>query len=198
MRGRSKTTTEVMIEPASDATLVALALQDRRAFGLLFDRYWDPIFRFCYVRLGDFHVSEDAASQVFERALAGLERFSVSERGHNVRAWLFGIARNVLHETHRSSQRQVRAALDDANEVASSDRSIEQQIIDAEQRIQLFELFDRLSNDQRELLELRLAGLTSAEIGELLGKSAGAIRTAQSRTVDALRTFVAQEGIDHD
>lgn len=198
MRGRSKATVEVRHEPAADAELLARALQDRRAFGLLFDRYWDAVFRFCYFRLGDWHLAEDAASQVFERALAGLERFAVSEGEHNVRAWLFGIARNVLHETYRTAQRQTSATLDDAQEIASGERSVEQQAIDAEQRAQLSQLFERLSEEQRALLELRLAGLSSAEIGALLGKSAGAIRTAQSRTVDTLRTFVAQEGIDHD
>jgi RNA polymerase sigma-70 factor (ECF subfamily) len=198
MRGRAKSTTEAMPASMPDATLVARALIERHAFGFIFDRYWDAIFRFCYFRLGDWHLAEDAASQVFERALAGLERFAASDGEHNVRAWLFGIARNVLHETRRATQRQGGAVLEEAREIASSDRSVEQQAIDAEQRAQLRALFARLNDEQRELLELRLAGLSSAEIGELLGKSAGAIRTAQSRTVDTLRTFVAQEGFDHD
>ena len=94
MRGRSRTTTEAMPESMPDATLVAQALIDRRAFGHIFDRYWDAIFRFCYFRIGDWHRAEDAASQVFERALAGLERFAETDRAHNLRAWLFGIARN--------------------------------------------------------------------------------------------------------
>jgi RNA polymerase sigma-70 factor (ECF subfamily) len=198
MRGRSKTTTEAMPASMPDATLVAQALVDRHAFGLIFDRYWDAIFRFCYFRLGDWHLAEDAASQVFERALAGLDRFAVSEGEQNLRAWLFGIARNVVHETARTCNRGPRTGLDDAQEIAANELPVEEQLIESERQHLLFELFGRLSADQRELLELRLAGLSSAEIGALLGKSAGAVRTAQSRTVDALRNFVAQEGFDHD
>lgn len=198
MRGRSKTTTQAMTEPAPDAILIARALQDRRAFAAIFDRYWDDIFRSCYFRLGDWHLAEDAASQVFERALAGLDRFATSDGEYNLRAWLFGIARNVLHETNRATYRVVNAPLDDAQQLTSSDRSIDDDLIDAEQRRFLFALLDRLSDDQRELLELRLAGLSSAEIGALLGKTAGAVRTAQSRTVDTLKILAAQEGYDHD
>ena len=65
---------------ASDVVLVARAQRDRRAFASLFDRYWDPIFRFCYYRVGDWQEAEDAASQVFTNALAGLARFRPEER----------------------------------------------------------------------------------------------------------------------
>jgi RNA polymerase sigma-70 factor (ECF subfamily) len=44
-----------------------------------------------------------------------------------------------------------------------------------------------LPNDQRRILELRLAGLTSVEIGQVLGKSAGAVKVAQSRSIARLR-----------
>ena len=44
-----------------------------------------------------------------------------------------------------------------------------------------------LPSDQRRILELRLAGQKSAEIGEVLGKSAGAVKVAQSRSIARLR-----------
>lgn len=48
----------------------------------------------------------------------------------------------------------------------------------------------QVPDDQRELLELRLAGLSASEIAEVLGRSPGAIRTAHSRAVANLRTLM--------
>ena len=45
--------------------------------------------------------------------------------------------------------------------------------------------------NQRDIIELRLAGLTTAEVGEVLGMSRGAVKTAQSRAYKRLRDLLA-------
>jgi len=62
-------------------------------------------------------------------------------------------------------------------------------------------LLSRLPEKQRELLELRLAGLTAVEIARVLGWSHGAVRKAESRAIQTLRGQVnvglgAKEGSD--
>jgi RNA polymerase sigma factor (sigma-70 family) len=52
-------------------------------------------------------------------------------------------------------------------------------------------LLAHLSADQRDLLELRLAGLTDAEIARSLGRSHGAVRTSQYRAIARLRALVS-------
>jgi DNA-directed RNA polymerase specialized sigma24 family protein len=52
---------------------------------------------------------------------------------------------------------------------------------------------NQLKPDQRELLELRLAGLKNAEIARILGRSHDAIRKEQSRIVKSLRILVGQQ-----
>jgi RNA polymerase sigma-70 factor (ECF subfamily) len=50
--------------------------------------------------------------------------------------------------------------------------------------------YGKLSEDERELLDLRVIGALSAEeVGEILGRRPGAIRTAQSRALTRLRIF---------
>src|SRR4051812_26148265 len=61
--------------PRDDEALVAAAQVDRAAFAPLYQRYADPVFRFCYRRLGDRALAEDATSRVFERVLAALSRY---------------------------------------------------------------------------------------------------------------------------
>ena len=83
----------------SDEDLVVLAVQDRQAFGLLYDRYVGPIYRYCYGRLGDREEAEDATSLVFARALAALP----THRGVSFRSWLFTIAHHVVLNTRRDA-----------------------------------------------------------------------------------------------
>ncbi len=62
------------IDPAmSDEALVALARHDRQAFGVLYDRYIDLVYRYCLSRLRDREDAEDVTSLIFARALAGLD-----------------------------------------------------------------------------------------------------------------------------
>lgn len=82
---------------ADDRLLVAAARADPRAFGPLYRRYVSPIYRYCYLRLGDREAAEDATNDVFIKALAGLGGL----RGGTFAAWLFRIAHNVVVDSYR-------------------------------------------------------------------------------------------------
>src|SRR5215204_273077 len=84
-----------------DATLVAQAKRDRQAFALLYRRYVETVYRYCYRRLGSQEEAEDATSQIFTRALAALPRLG----DQPFRAWLFTIAHNVVADVYRDRSR---------------------------------------------------------------------------------------------
>jgi RNA polymerase sigma-70 factor (ECF subfamily) len=67
---------------------------------------------------------------------------------------------------------------------------LDEQAIASEEQETLFLLIEQLKPEQRQLVELRLAGLTDGEIAQVLGKSPVAIRKAQSRAVLALRALL--------
>ncbi len=185
-----------------DAPLVAAALSDRDAFTPLFDRYWESIFKFAYAQLGDWHVAEDAASDVFLRAIANLENFDPAIPGTTFRSWLFGIARHVTGSSYRTSLRRPQTPLESVPDIASSHDSLEDDVIAAEQHETLRRLLDELPANQRQLLELRMAGLSAVEIGRVLGRSQESIRKAQSRSVISLRDALHRQtqttiGQDH-
>jgi RNA polymerase sigma-70 factor, ECF subfamily len=54
-------------------------------------------------------------------------------------------------------------------------------------------LLARLPVDQRSIVELRLAGLTDAEVAETLGRSVGAVKSAQFRALARLRHLLTSE-----
>ena len=59
----------------TDALLVARAQRDPAAFSPLYEAYFDPVYRYCYHRLGSWEAAEDATSVIFTNALAALPRY---------------------------------------------------------------------------------------------------------------------------
>lgn len=177
----------------SDADVLAASLREPKAFAMLFDRYWETIFRVCYFRLSDWHDAEDVAGQIFANAFASRARFQSGNPSQTVRAWLFGITRNVLGNTWRYAARHPSTSIEGAGQVADRTVSVEDQVIAGEEQEMLFTLMNGLPPDQRELLELRLAGLSAAEIGAVLGRSPEAIRKAQSRILIAMRSALSED-----
>ena len=171
-------------EPTDDAVLVALAKRDYQAFAPLYLRYADPVYRYCYRRLGNSEAAADATSQVFAKALAALPGC----RETAFRAWLFAIAHNILIDTYRA--RSPDAPLDTAMEVIDPAPSPEDLALVAEERGRVRRLLGQLTADQRQVVELRLAGLTSNEIGAVLGRSRAAVDGIQFRAVGGLRALL--------
>jgi RNA polymerase sigma-70 factor, ECF subfamily len=185
---------------ATDAALVAAARVDRLAFGPLYERYRDDLLRYCFYCLGDWDDAADATQQVFANALAGLSRFV--DRDDSFRPWLFRIAHNeVLARQQRRARRPQRPLLD-AAEIVDGGPSPEDLAITADTHQQLRLLLAQLPLEQRSVCALRLAGLRDQEIAAILGKRAGAVRTAQSRAVVHLRELMgitqARTGGCHD
>ncbi|MEA2514399.1 MAG: hypothetical protein QOJ59_3886 [Thermomicrobiales bacterium] len=168
-----------------DAELVARARRDRQAFGALYDRYLDAIYHYCFVRLGNREAAEDATSLVFTKAIDGLPGY----RGGSFRSWLFAIAHNVVVDAHRAARPM--EALTAAAGVTDPSPAPEELALDQDNGRAIRALLEGLSPEQREVVELRLAGLTGPEIARVLGKSHAAVRIAQFRGYTRLRALVS-------
>src|SRR5688572_23840865 len=107
-------TTDPATADEDDAVLVERARRDPQAFAPLYGRYVDPIYRYCYRRLGEPEAAADATAQVFAKALAALPGC----RADRFRSWLFSIAHNTLADVHRA--RRGDAPLDEAAEVVDA------------------------------------------------------------------------------
>lgn len=171
----------------NDETRLALrARQDPEAFAALYHRYLDPVYRYCYRRLESPEAAEDAASQVFERALKSIHQF----RGGSFRAWLFRVAYTTVVDTYK---RRAPATGDvDAN-LPDPDPTPEQRSIQREGAENVQRLLRHLTEEQARVVELRLAGLRGPEIAEVMGRKTDAVRMLQYRAMERLR-----RRLDHD
>ncbi len=168
---------------ADEADLIAAAIHDRLAFAPLYHRYVDPVYRYCLRRLGTREAAEDATSLVFAKALAALPNFRL--RGQPFRSWLFTIAHNVVIDAGRARRPELNVDL--ALTVVAPGLDPEALALEAEDRETVRGLLAGVPPDQRRVLELRLAGLTTAEIAQALGRSPGAVRAIQFRAAAGLR-----------
>lgn len=170
---------------------------DPDAWEALYRRAYPRLFAYARRRLATDEQAEDAVSEVMTRAMRAITRFTWTAAG--IDGWLFGIARNVLLETYRAGARvtstdpwALRLHDDEGARVASGagGPSVDpaEQVVSAEEHRLVRLAFDRLTDADQELLELRVvAGLGAEAVGVLTGRRAGAVRTAQSRALRRLR-----------
>lgn len=169
-----------------DDGLAHAARQDPAAFAELYQRYVEPVYGYCFLRLTNRQVAEDATSEVFVRALAGLNGYS----GGIFSAWLFRIAHNVVINVYR--RQRTTCSLDSADDPADPHPSPEGIALRAAERAELSEAIAQLPSDQRTVLELQLAGWTGQEIAGIAGRTAPAVKMLRYRAVLRLRDILTR------
>lgn len=160
---------------------VSRYVPDRERFAALYDQYFTLIYRYCYLRLGSHERAEDAAHQVFVRALEAFGRYEETGRA---REWLFAIAHNVVAN---EATRRVAVSLESEADISDPGHSPEDEALAATEQQALREAIARLPEDHRRALELRIAGLTGREIAVEMARSPDAVKMLHLRAIDRLR-----------
>jgi RNA polymerase sigma-70 factor (ECF subfamily) len=171
-------------ETSPDDDLVAWTQRgEREAFGLLYQRHFPSVYGYCYRLLGERETAQDAAAETFRKALAALPSY----QPHAFRGWLFAIARHVIADTIRA-RRGVRS-LDEAVDVPDTGPSLEEKALAQGEMDTLIGLLSQLTPDQRDVIALRLTGLSPGDIGVVLGKSRAAVDMTLHRALRRLRAL---------
>ena len=169
-----------------DSELVALAKEDKAAFGELYERYLQKIYSYVYYRTGNVHDAEDLTAKVFIRALSHIS--SYVEKGVPFQAWLYRIAHNLVANWHRDQGRRKIIALDDYVVHSLKSEAPDRLSEEREEQSQLLEAVRRLPEDRQQLILLKFVErMSNAEIGAIMGRTEGAIKSLYHRTLLALR-----------
>jgi RNA polymerase sigma-70 factor (ECF subfamily) len=161
---------------------------DGGAFAQLYEEYFDKVYRYIYLRLGNQAEVEDLTQEVFVKVLEAIG--SYKWRDLPFAAWLFRIARNHMIDHLRKEGKVEKVTWDDntADVEEPNPASV------AERRIESEELRDnirRLSPAQRVVISLRFgSGLSVAEVAKVLGKSPGTVKALQHNGVVALKKMM--------
>ena len=171
----------------SDEIALKLAAQgDQEAFGVLYERYVSRIYSYIYYRTGNQHDAEDLTARVFFRALRHVENYT--DRGLPLSAWLYRIAHNLVANWHRDNSRKKEIPLDEIILVRHSGDLPEAVLIENEEKENLLSVIHRLPTDRQQLIILKFVEhLSNAEIGQVMGRSEGAVKSLYHRTLLSLR-----------
>ncbi len=179
-------------EPESEAELVQRARNgDNEAFGRLYERSLDRVYRYIYFRVTDDETAEDLTSKVFLKAWESLPRFKAGNSPFI--AWLYTIAHNAVIDHYRTKRQT--ASLDEIASLPATDPLPDEQYDSLFAARALRESLQQLTGLQRAVVTMKLIdGMNTEEIAGRLHKSCGAIRALQMRGLQALAKILEERG----
>lgn len=174
------------MQSTDDEILVKAAMGDQEAFGQLYERYVEKIFNYIYYRTGSTYDAEDLTEKVFYRAMHHIGRYR--DQGLPFSAWLYRIAHNLVANWHRDNSRRKEIPLEDGLLFAGSSNHPETELLKLEDRERLVKAIRMLPPERQQLLILKFVDhLSNAEIGQIMGRTEGAVKSLYHRTLLSMR-----------
>ncbi len=182
-----------MPELDDDTALVRAAEGDAEAFGVLYERYVGRIYNYIYYRTGNQYDAEDLTARVFFRAMHHVKHYQ--NRGLPFSAWLYRIAHNLVANWHRDNSRRPEIPLDEGIMPAHQpEEHPEAALLQNEESERLLVLIRKLPPDRQHMLILKFVEhLSNAEIGQIMGRTEGAVKSLYHRTLLSLRCEIEEQ-----
>jgi RNA polymerase sigma-70 factor, ECF subfamily len=174
------------VQSSDEQLLVSAAQGDLDAFGSLYERYVERIYNYIYYRTGSTYDSEDLTERVFMRAMRHIGNYH--DRGLPLSAWLYRIAHNLVANWHRDNNRRKEIPLDEGFISYRHGEHPETELLRLEERERLLGAIRSLPAERQQLLILKFVEhLSNAEIGQIMGRTEGAVKSLYHRTLLAVR-----------
>jgi len=178
-----------------DAELVEKAKTSQEAFGALYERYITKIYNYIYYRTSNVHDAEDLTAKVFTRAMSHIENYV--DQGVPFQAWLYRIAHNLVANWHRDNKRRKIISLDDYVATSLRSDSPDRVAEDNDEKERMLDAIKQLPEERQQLLVLKFVErLSNAEIGEIMDRTEGAIKSLYHRTLLSLRDEIQRQEIE--
>lgn len=183
------------LEYNEEEILVLASKGDRDAFGQLYERYVERIFNYVYYRTGNTHDAEDLTARVFQRAMNHIQKYT--DRGVPFSAWLYRIAHNLVANWHRDRSRKQEIPLDDLPILPTKGDHPEKNLVRSQEQDSLLRMIRKLPAERQNLLILKFVeDMSNAEIGAIMGRSEGAVKSLYHRTLLALRDQLEDQNLN--
>ena len=177
----------MVLSSDKDNLILNRAIQgDHEAFGKLYEEYVERIFNYVYYRTGNQHDAEDLTARVFFRAMRRIPQYQ--ERGLPVSAWLYRIAHNLVANWHRDRGRRPEISLDEGFTAVPHSEHPEITLLQVEEQDYLLRIIRDLPPERQQLIILKFVEhMSNAEIGQIMGRTEGAVKSLYHRTLLSLR-----------
>jgi RNA polymerase sigma-70 factor (ECF subfamily) len=183
------------VNKLEDESLVELVLDgDDQAMRILYDRYFQPLFQYAYLQMGDYHVAEEVTQDIFCKMARNLHTFQGKS---TFKTWLYSIGRNVVIDHHRKLKRHKRAiSMPEVNvemlvkqvpfqENHDSTNELEEEVLDC---------LKKLPDDYRTVIHLRfIEDFSIADTAKVMSKTVLAVKSLQHRAKKRLLELLERE-----
>ena len=177
-----------------EIALIDAARTDPAAFGKLYSRYVEKIYNYIFYRTGSAKDAEDLTGKVFFKAMSNIKNYK--HMGLPFSAWLYRIAHNLVANYHRDRSRKTEVSLDHVpGEILPQvELQPEPHVVRNQEVENLLVFIHELADNRQELLILKFVDqLSNIEIGKIMRKSEGAIKSLYHRTLLELREKMNKE-----
>ncbi len=174
-----------------DELMILAKNGDSEAYGMVYNDFFTPVFRYIYRRIGDQETAEDLTQTVFLKVFKSIEQFS--DKGVSPLAYFFTVARNTVIDFFKKKKDILisHEEMPNFQIEAFSEDNPSRKIQQKESKEALQRALSLLNEDQREILTLRfINGFKSNEIALIMKKPETTIRQVQCRGLKKLRTMV--------
>lgn len=183
------------LEYNEEEILIRASQGDHDAFGLLYAHYVERIFNYVYYRTGNLHDAEDLTARVFQRAMNHIKNYT--DRGVPFSAWLYRIAHNLVANWHRDRSRKQEVPLDDLPVIPNKGDHPERNLVRSQEQESLLKMIRKLPPERQNLLILKFVeNMSNSEIGKIMGRSEGAVKSLYHRTLLALRDQLEDQNLN--
>jgi RNA polymerase sigma-70 factor (ECF subfamily) len=175
----------------TEEDLVIRAQQgDANAFGDLYERHLDKIYRYVFYRVGDVAEAEDVTETVFLKAWEALDRYRFRDIPFS--AWLYRISHNAIIDRYRA-QKDMLVSLESQPDLRDWADGPEDQLDALESSESLAWAISQLAPDYQQVLALRfVSGLSHGDTARIMSRSEEAVRVLQHRALRVLREQLTQ------
>ncbi len=172
----------------SESEIIRLAKKQQEYFGMLYEKYFEQIFRFVFRRLGgDEETAGDLTQQTFIKAMANMDRYT--DKGLPFSSWLYRIAQNEVSMHFRSSKKTVSVAIEQQSVLSLLDDVTSSHHMSLEEQEKLIRLLNELEQEQCDLVELRyFQGVSFKEISEIYNISEANAKMRVYRILEKLKS----------
>ena len=184
-----------MPELISNSTVAQAKAGDDSALTAIYQHYQPKVQRFLYYRVGDRCDAEDLTTEVFLRVSENLPQYRIQQAP--IQAWIFQIARNLAVDHFRRQKVRNNVELDISIPTNGDgpDTFAARSMVSDELRSAV----DQLTESQADVIVLRfISGLTIAETAKTLEKSESAIKSLQSRGLEALHRVLSNREVAYE
>jgi len=173
---------------ANEQGKVEAAKKNPAHFAVLYDTYYEPIFRFVFQRLDDKELAFDTTQQVFIKALSNLQKYEY--RGVPFASWLFRIALNELTSLFRLEQAQRTINIDSVS-INYVMEEMEETKIDLYHDKIVAIIAEQLTEDELQIIEMRFFEKRSfKQIGDILDITENNAKVRTYRIIDKLKKVI--------